>query len=238
MRAPMILAASGVLAVFFGCADYDLAKGSADTASAPGEDADSGSAGSMDDTAASADDTAAVDPPELYGIGGSLEVSKGLISGGVVTLTFEDETRDIALTCPEDRTIAAVEQQKQTPDGAIFTWVRLDLDAAKDPCVGSTGVLDSKEGLYLGLGELHPDLLPALAGAGFDTEAAPTQLYGVYAAVPGEDTCAGDSQGASACVFGYGGTQANLDGLDDAATKAPLPDGTYLLQHVYLFDVD
>ncbi len=238
MRAPLFSVVVGALLTLIGCAEYELAKGSADTADDAFHSSDTATTGAEDDTAGGADDTAAANPPELYGIGGSLDVSKGLISGGVVTITFEDETRDIAFTCPEDRTIAAIEQQKTTPDDAIYTWVRLDLDASKDPCEGSTDVLATKEGLYLGLGELHPDLLPALAGSGFDTDKAPTQLYGVYAAVPGEATCAGDSQGSSACVFGYGGTQANLDGLEDASTKAPLPDGTYLLHHVYLFDVD
>ena len=237
MRAPLFSVALGVLAALCGCSEYDMASGKADTADGGATIADTAYDGAEDDTADAADDTAAPNPPELYGIGGTLDVVDGVITGGIVTVTFEDETRDLALTCAEDRAIVAVEQQKATPDPAVFSWVRLDFEAPKAPCDGSSDVLASKEGLYLGLGELHPDLLPALAGAGFDTDKAPTQLYGVYAAVPGEATCAGDSQGASACVFGYGGTQANLDGLEDAAKKAPLPDGTYLLRHVYLFDL-
>ncbi|GEM_PF-5396879 len=235
MRAPLLFSALG-LGLTCGCADYALNKGAADTGGGGGGTSDTATAGA-DEADSGGSDTASVDSPELYGIGGTLEVTKGALVGGVVRLTLEDETRDAGLRCVEERSIATITALDTPPDPAVFLWVQVTLEAAKVPCTGSESVLNGEEGVYLGLGSMHPDLLPALAAAGYDTELAAEQLYGVYAAIPGDASCAGSSQGADACVFGYGGTESNLSGEADAATKAPLPDGSYSLTHVYLFDI-
>jgi hypothetical protein len=59
---------------------------------------------------------------------------------------------------------------------------------------------------------------------GLDTDAS--TLYGLYIQYGAED--------APIWVFGVAGTAENFSGIDEPAAAAPLPDGSYDIETLYL----
>lgn len=196
-----------------------------------GFDAESGLAPETDSLVGE-DDTASSDtadePSAWMALDGQLTLTGGV--PGALTLSiglFGDPPEEA--NCTVSRTAETGEALGSTPDTTVYYWWRFNLVTPDDESGCGVIVPDS---LLLGLGALHPEILPALPEHGVDGVA--DSLYGVYANPYDDGTPAQESIGYA---FGFAGTAQDRAGADVAVTAPPMPDGEYVLTGFYLFDL-
>ena len=169
--------------------------------------------------------------PVWYGLAGQLVMAKELVT----TLEFEVQVFGDDVSggpiCSSMRTMQEGVALDGTPDESIFHWWRI-VPSPDDGGCPEGDALPSE--FYLGLGELHQDIHPAVVTDGNGSSTV-NSLYGAYASLPGQPSCGGTQD--TACVFGYAGTKADFAAQADAQAKGPLADGTYTVVPAYLFPI-
>lgn len=211
---------ASALAVLAACSP---AKGNfdADSALAPETDSLIG-----EDDTASAD--TADEAPAWMALDGQLTLIEGVPSAlSLVVGLFGDPPEEPS--CTVSRTAESGGVLENTPDTTVYYWWRFSLVTPDDES-GCGGIVP--DSLLLGLGALHPEILPALPEHGVDGVA--DSLYGVYANPYDDGTAAQESVGYA---FGFAGTAPDRAGAEPAVTAPPMPDGEYSLTGFYLFDL-
>lgn len=194
----------------------------------------------------------ATEPAPWFGVGGSFDVVDGAIAGRVLEVSAWTSEELTEPECVEERAVeSAVTVESTEPEVLLLAWVRT---APSGACPTVRGV---PADLYLGLGLMHPELVPHVRARGLDE----ATVYGAYAAFPPAATRGSTGTATSATatdsglstgtgttepppvpatlyVFGVAGTEANLDGTDPAVDEPPLPDGSYRLDPIFLFSGD
>ncbi|GEM_PF-2459819 len=206
-----------------GCMNDSSLNVRADTAGAPA----SGDTGSETD-ATTADSATPPADPEWYRLDATLTLEEGLLLGSAVTLEFLDRDLHVLTDCGETRETLGVVASVETPDPSIFHWWQIALGDSAAACDG-TDTLPSE--LFLGLGQLHPEVEAQLLSLGLDQVAG--SLYGAYVMLD-PDQAQLDAQDQLALAYGYAGTLEDLAGETTARSAAPLPDGDYAVSGVYL----
>lgn len=232
-----ILALSIPAALAVGCsADKGDDFGGSDTASSDGATA----GGSLDDTGAT--DTGAPDedtgpqlpPPAWF----TMDADLNLTGGELTALTFHvlvwGEDTTAPLSCSSERSKLSFEPLELTPDPQILHWWSVTTEPESSDCLGAEAL---PEEFWFGLGEVHVDLLPALAGADLDEAEG---IYGVYASIPTSGTtqpfCGGAA--STACVYGYAATPQGFAGEAEPGDGVTVPDGNYDTVTVWFFPVE
>lgn len=181
------------------------------------------------------DDTALEDPdgdgdetpePEWFAVGGTLVLTGDAADAEASELDVQlhltpgdaeqGEAQEPICASPTVEAIEAAEP----PEAAVLAWWTVAL-APDSACAWSVGTLE------LGIGRLDPQLHPAMAAAGLETEGS--TLYGLYAR---------HGETSPVWVFGVAGTEANLDGSSAPVSEPPLPDGTYTLRTLHLLPLE
>lgn len=217
MRWMCCLAALGILP---SCTEQGLADGSAQDDSASALDS-----GLPEDS-----DTGAQDEVEWaawFSVGGSWTLQDGAPVGLEVVLGAWPEDPKGAPLCTSTRAASAL-RDVNSPDPSIYHWWLVDLGPDDAACAFADEV---PRRLILGLGQLHPEMVPALDR--FDLDTAVGSLYGAFAAFP--DTS--NLDGSVPYAYGFAGTSSDRAGAGDAVGQAPLPDGTYAVTPVYLLAI-
>jgi len=195
----------------------------------------SNAVGNTSDTAASADDTGEPHPdsdsgdtaspePSWFGLDAVLLLENGVFSSVTVSHRIYSEDPAEGVICSSEREVSEI-TPLDTPDPLVWHWLELVTEEDDGLCQASEMV---PLRFRLGLGDLYPDLVPALA----EVEAEPENMYGSYAAL---DAPSGDGLEGTAYAFGYAGTVANRTGEAAALEEGPLPDGAYAVTAWYLF---
>lgn len=96
--------------------------------------------------------------------------------------------------------------------GDLFGWWQLSLGEVEDASCPYTYPTD----LSIGIGAMHPSLLPAISEAGYDA----STLNGLYIQ---------EGEASDLWVFGVAGTEEQLEGSQERQSSPALPDGIYYL---------
>lgn len=209
--------------VLIGCAGADNANSRLDTGSGP-LDGDTASDSATTGLDSSEPDAA----PEWFRLGATLTLEDGLATQVDVRLEFLDGDH-LPVGCTEDRSSLGVVASIETPDPTVYHWFRVSLAEPVTDCVDAAQVPAE---LFLGLGDLHPEVEAQLLG--LDLDGVSDSLYGAYVLLD-ETQAELDAPDQVALAYGYAGTETDLSGEATARTAAPLPDGDYTLAGVYLF---
>jgi len=111
------------------------------------------------------------------------------------------------------------------PDPLLFHWWQLVLDGVPEGNCGAQLQRFLPDGGELGIGALHPDVAAVLEPAGYDGLSG--YLYGAYLrpAQARDDVI---------WAFGVAGTEASYLAEELPVSQAPLPNGTYRIEPIYL----
>ncbi len=193
--------------------------------------ADTGTTPATASTTTSATGTTPSSTPRWYGFSAALSVQAGEVVGGAVTLAIYPEDVDQGPLCEVVREVVQAASVAPPPDPAVLGWWQVVTDGAAKGCEGAEGIGNAA---YLGIGQLHPEIEVLLDAYGLADRGA--SLYGAYASfdVPG-NTFGVEPE---VWVFGYAARPQDLVSGSPAVDEPPLPDGTYDVEPVYLFDID
>ena len=216
----LLITICSTLAALTACSDtydYNLA----DTAGADEGASDTASFYNDEDSASEA-----LSAPYWFVLSGELVVLEGALTEASLNVIIYPEDTESPPICVLSLPDMSVSPEEATPDASIFAWSIALATLSEGECESEVTLPDT---ILLGLGQLHPDLMPALIAAGLDS----SLLYGVYAALGDQDGCAEDS--GDACVFGYAMDLNDSKGELPVTEKPPMPDSTYLFEGVYGF---
>lgn len=188
----------------------------------PGAAYDTGGVDSADagaDTGAGPDDSVV---PAYWRLGASFDVQDGSPQSDGSQLLLEVLAEDEASICADSMVITAIQAHVEPPDPMVYTWWRISHDPPEAAC----DILDDPvpDGILIGIGEMHPEILAGLDLMGLSAEA--DSLNAAYASLDGGDTV---------YVFGVAGTLSAYDGDASPATDATLADGEWQIQALYAF---
>ena len=209
----------GRWAVLFGCvacsdASFDAADTSAGANMGEGFDEDTGVG------------TDAM-VPAWWRLDAGLSISAGQLSTAESGLTVHvlDDAGEVI--CSEEFRLVDTDTMEDRPDPMILTWWLLVRGEGTGTCSDVVDLSSLPAELYVGVGEMHPEL-EAVAGQVEDWLEAPTgHLNGAYARV--------DPNVDDIWVYGFAGDVNAWAGMDGPATVAPLSDGLWTLRGVYSF---
>lgn len=214
------LMASGlVLAGLIACAD----KGAEDAAADTGGGADdTGWAGDSDDA-----DTAEEEIAEAtwFLLRGEVELLAG--EPAALRLWVSGLPDDGEAICSEELSIEASLTLAEVPDPVVYHWWELQVGALEGDCVDHLTLPGT---LRLGLGALHPQLVPGLER--HELREVEDSMYGSYASF---EAPWGDGLAGTTYAFGFAGTAQDMAGDAPAVGVAPMPDGSYEITGWYPF---
>jgi len=221
--------------ILIGCGAKNDDGATADTASPSGADGGTSDTGADSTTADDSGDTGPGLPaPYWYGLDAEVSLTDGALVDATFRVRVSGQDTSLPVNCVGERALESAALLDIAPDPMIYQWWRIETAPDDGTCEGADALPTS---FYLGLGELHIDVLPALTRAGLDADAVAPGLYSAYASIPGgEAFCGGDT--SDACVFGYAGTPTDFDEGAKAVTNAPLPDGLYGVTAAFYFPVE
>jgi hypothetical protein len=165
--------------------------------------------------------------PAWWRLDARLYVSAGQLSATRSDLVVHilDEAADVL--CSETHRVASTSTQPSEPDPMILTWWAIERGEGTGECSGLVDWEDFPSIVYLGVGEMHPEL-EAVAGQVENLpEDGHLNLNGAYASV--------DSATEDTWVYGFAGDSAAWAGAAGPATVVPLSDGEWTLAGVYAF---
>jgi hypothetical protein len=140
------------------------------------------------------------------------------------SLSIELQDVDRAPLCAEQVPLVSATHRLTEPDPLILSWWSLSLGEGDGGCVGL--VPDLPSSLFVGVGELHPDVRAAQGGDASLSEAAWAHLNGAYVSFDAADTI---------YAFGVAGLDEAYAGLEGPVSSAPLPAGAWTLSPVFPF---
>lgn len=198
-----------------GCSESNLSKGSFDT----GFTTDGGSGETLDDT--DADTGMFENEPAWWSLGSRLSLEKGTpqVKSTLSIVPLNDEGEPLCED-PAPFTITEVTEEA-APYTEVLVWWRLGLEAPDTLCDGISAPIG--DSIYLGVGEMHPDISAAIEIIDGLDDALP--LNGAYASL----------DGSAVYVFGVAGQDSAYAGEGEVAESAPLADGGWRVEPVYWF---
>lgn len=160
--------------------------------------------------------------PVWWKLGATLEVVDSAPVSDEGQLLLELLTEDQTSLCVDTMSVTRIQSHVEPPDPQVYTWWRI----SHDPPAGDCATADDPvpDGLLLGIGAMHPEILAGLDRMGL-SEAADS-LNAAYASLDGGETI---------YVFGVAGTQTTYEGDGTAAADAALTDGEWQIQALYAF---
>jgi hypothetical protein len=209
-----------LLALCTACAQESMMESNADLAFA-GEDSDT----EHTDTGADTDEIPLIEA-DTWSIDANLILIDGAIDPEASTFsaTFWGDESDLCtttLTVDNDRDGAADTGgviQADPTDSTSELFGQWNLHFEQDKFCSQQFPAE----IILGIGTLDDQLIPSVISAGL----GPDTLNGLYIQQQNSDT--------ALYVFGAIGTQEQFDGLAGPLTDAPIPDGDYIAQTLYL----
>lgn len=193
-----------VLALLSGCASYELSK-------------EGGMPDGVSVSQTTTDDTAgdAAEPrPAWFAVWAQVEVDENGPKSGVGAVELEIVADDAATSLYTVSLDVSGLEAARDASGDVSDWWTLPVQPEDVP----EAILP--ESIGLGIGILGPDVIARLGAAGLAD--ATEHLYGAYVQVDGGEVA----------TFGYGASEANLDGSLNA--DIPPPAGVYELSPLYL----
>ena len=132
--------------------------------------------------------------------------------------------------CSAEAEITAAEGA-EVPDALVLSWWAISLGEWTGGCVSGSDdelVLPPPQlsELYLGIGNMHPDILSVLGTLDAASDGAELTLNGAYASLNG---------GADVYVYGVAGLNEGYQGVEGPALETPLEDGSWMLRAIYPF---
>ncbi|MFT7518472.1 MAG: hypothetical protein ACI9MC_000603 [Kiritimatiellia bacterium] len=193
------------------------------------------------DTDSDSDSEQAPAGPHLWRLSAELSIVDGvpIIQDSAVHIEFFDSdgnewTVDEGQSSDCDLILTDVSTVDKPPvDPAVKQWWTLALlQNDEAPCPWTLPVPEASSQtelpqIYLGLGDLDPQLLPAMSAADLNVDA---DLYGLYMLHPA-------TNGDTVFIFGVAGTQGQYDGSEVTVDAPPIPNGDYALRPLFLLPV-
>ena len=205
-----------ILALLTGCSankgsalDTDFSAGVGDTSSTPESDMGDG------DTAIDAPETA------WWRLSAEVEIADGQPVAASSQLAITLLTDALKPQCTEQLTLAKV-AEASSPHSDVYVWWQLTTGKGDGGCAGYD--LPQAD-VLLGVGAMHPDILPGLKSRGAAPDAS--ALNGAYASLDDEETLV---------VFGAAGLLETWSDGGAPVKAAPLTDGTWRIEPVYTFE--
>ena len=211
---------TGWLLLLAGCSASKGGDVFADTGSAEG--LDTGDAG---DSAADGGEG----EPAWWLLSATIEISDGAVVDETSTLQVQVLDKKHLVICTVLAASPSVTAAEIAPDPAVYTWWRMNGLQWTDDCDALGVELPAPSHFYLGVGEMHPEILAVLGTLDDVEEGAADALNAAYASFDDGDTI---------YVYGAAGPVVAYDGIGEALTAPPLTDGTWLLRPIYPFPLD
>jgi len=137
----------------------------------------------------------------------------------------------------EDGSAACVQPARYTIDDAIVqhphyaqeigAWWQMRISLEENPCT-DIALPQLNEQIWLGMGEMHPDIIAGLKMSGAESQALPANA--AYASIV-------DGSVENTFVFGFSEVSGEVDDVTEPiGISEPVPDGVWELESVYLFD--
>lgn len=158
-----------------------------------------------------------------WGLEGTMVVAEGSVQTQGSSMVLSFWTQDLDQVCMAQVQVLGITNTTPPRDVDLITWWHVELGTP----VSCEPAWSRYQQLNLGLGVLDPRLEPAMEAHDLAPEA--TGLYGLYVQELVEH-----GPVEPIYVFGVGGSQANYAGTEDPVEAAPLPEGSYTLQGLYL----
>lgn len=160
--------------------------------------------------------------PVWWRLGATLLLEDGDIDDEESTLDLSLSAEDGVLICEEELPLVRSTFSSGTPDEVVLAWWRMTTSEPTGACAEwATPLPDT---IYLGIGELHPDILASLDLLGLASVS--DSLNGAYVSLDGGETV---------YVYGVAGSAAAFSGESPAADELPLFDATWTVLAVYPF---
>jgi len=173
------------------------------------------------------DSEAAIFEPAWWRLSAALRVVAGQLAAGGSELEVAVLDRDGIGICTEFFLVESTNTEPTSPDPAILVWWSIERGEGSGECAAYVDLSVLPRRFFLGVGELHPELV-AVAGRLEEIPASgTTTLNGAYARL--------DSGVDDVWVYGFAGDEAAWDGRSGPAMVAPLADGTWTLAGYYGF---
>ena len=165
--------------------------------------------------------------PTHWRLSATLVVADGSVVADQSFLDVAVDNIEEQELCQETGSLSTVlEADVQPPE--FVAWYDVTVDAWEADCEELQSAVTGGSSFLLGLGELHPEALALLDTLEEAGDSAETSLNGAYASFDGGET---------AYIFGVGGTAEAFEGVGEAPTDGPLPDGTWLILPLYSFSL-
>lgn len=204
-----------ILPLLIGCGGAKSNEADTSTAQTEG---DTASIGESDTGGA---DTGTTESIAWWQLAAEVVIAEGTPQPEASQLTLTLLTDALKPLCAETFTLASLDDQA-VPHGDVYVWWQVVVGKGDGGCHASA--LPQAD-LLLGIGAMHPDILPGLKSSGAAKD--PSALSGAYASL---------DDGESLLVFGAAGLSVAWAEGGEPATEAPLADGTWRIEPVYTFE--
>ena len=175
----------------------------------------------ISDTGTQLDDTGLSEEAAWWRLSARLLLVQGIPQPKDSQLTLTLVSNKLKPICSEVFTLSELTAEKP-PDETLYTWWTLTLGKGDGGCIGNALPTDT---LQLGVGTMHPDILPGISSD--EDIADPSALNGAYASL---------DDGKTLLVFGAAGLVESWSSGGVPAEASPLTDGIWRIEPVYTFE--